>query len=232
MANDTTTRLIRPEGLIFDLDGTLVDTVGARIDGWVEVLSAEGLDVSPEQVGPKIGMDGKRLAREVAAANGRQLDDAGAERIDRAAGEAFDRRNTAPRTLPGLAGVLAAIETLGLRWVIATSSRKEQVAVSVGALGLDDEPEIVDGGHVEHAKPAPDLLLLAAERLGLAPERCWAVGDSTWDIRAAVAAGMAGIGVTAGSAVGSGELRDAGAARVVDSLAELADLLASVQPRD
>ena len=232
MANDTTTRLIRPEGLIFDLDGTLVDTVGARIDGWVEVLSAEGFDVSPEQVGPKIGMDGKRLAREVAAANGRQLDDAGAEPIDRAAGEAFDRRNTAPRTLPGLAGVLAAIETLGLRWVIATSSRKEQVAVSVGALGLDDEPEIVDGGHVEHAKPTPDLLLLAAERLGLPPERCWAVGDSTWDIRAAVAAGMAGIGVTAGSAVGSGELRDAGAARVVDSLAELADLLASVQPRD
>jgi HAD superfamily hydrolase (TIGR01509 family) len=127
--------------------------------------------------------------------------------------------------LPGLAAVLAAIDELNLRWVIATSSRKEQVAVSVGALELEDEPEIVDGSHVEHAKPAPDLLLLAAERLRLPPARCWAVGDSTWDIRAAVAAGMAGIGVSAGSAVGPGDLHAAGAARVLGSLTELADLL-------
>jgi HAD superfamily hydrolase (TIGR01509 family) len=225
MANEPTAQLTRPDGLIFDLDGTLVDTVPARIDGWVEVLSAEGFEVSRAEVGPKIGMDGKRLAREVAAANGRELDDAAAERIDRAAGEAFDRLNAAPRTLPGLATVLATIEALGLPWVIATSSRKAQVAVSVAALGLDEEPEIVDGSHVEHAKPAPDLLLLAAERLGLPPERCWAVGDSTWDIRAAAAAGMAGIGVTAGSAVGEDELRAAGAARVVQSLEELAALL-------
>jgi HAD superfamily hydrolase (TIGR01509 family) len=232
MANEPTAQLTRPDGLIFDLDGTLVDTVGARIAGWVEVLSGEGLGVSPEQVGPMIGMDGKRLAREVAAANGRELDDAAAERIDRAAGEAFDRRNTAPRTLPGLASVLAAIDDLGLPWVIATSSRKAQVAVSVDALGLDHEPDIVDGSHVERAKPAPDLLLLAAERLGVPPGGCWAVGDSTWDIRAAVAAGMAGIGVTAGSAVGEGDLRDAGAARVLGSLGELAAMLRAATPRE
>ncbi len=195
------------------------------------MLSAEGFAVSRDLVGPMIGMDGKRLAREVATANGQELDDHEAERIDRAAGAAFDKRNTAPRTLPGLAGVLAAIESLGLRWVIATSSRKEQVAVSVAALGLEEEPEIVDGSHVEHAKPAPDLLLLAAERLGLAPARCWAVGDSTWDIRAAVAAGMAGIGVRAGSAVGAEELRAAGAARVLGSLDELAELLRNVPAR-
>jgi HAD superfamily hydrolase (TIGR01509 family) len=225
MANEPSAELVRPVGLIFDLDGTLVDTVPARIDGWVEVLSAEGFEVSRAEVGPKIGMDGRRLAREVAAANGRELDDQAAERIDRAAGEAFDRRNTAPRTLPGLASVLATIEDLGLTWVIATSSRKAQVAVSVAALGIEHEPDIVDGSHVEHAKPAPDLLLLAAERLGLPPERCWAVGDSTWDIRAAAAAGMAGIGVTAGSAVPEDDLRAAGAARVVASLEDLAALL-------
>ena len=225
MTNDRTTSLGRPDGLIFDLDGTLVDTVQARIDGWVEVLRDEGFEFSAAQVGPKIGMDGKRLAREVAAANGARLDDTAAERIDRAAGDAFDRRNAAPRTLPGLASVLRVIRDLGLPWVIATSSRKAQVAVSVAALGLPEEPAIVDGSHVEHAKPAPDLLLLAAERLGLPPERCWAIGDSTWDIRAAVAAGMAGIGVAAGSAVGEAELLDAGAARVLSSLGELAQLL-------
>ncbi len=225
MANDASPRLDRPDGLIFDLDGTLVDTVPARIEGWVEVLSREGFEVSAEQIGPMIGMDGRRLAREVAKANGRDLDDATAERVDKAAGEAFDRLNVQPRVLPGVQDVLAACDELGVRWLIATSSRKEQVSVSVRALGLAREPEIVDGSHVEHAKPAPDLLLLAAERLGLPPERCWAVGDSTWDIRAAVAAGMAGIGVTAGSAVGGAELEGAGAAFVVASLGELAEVL-------
>jgi HAD superfamily hydrolase (TIGR01509 family) len=220
-----TTTLPRPDGLIFDLDGTLVDTVGARIDGWLEALSAVGLEASAEQVAPLIGMDGKRLAREIAAASGRELGDDDVEAIDKAAGEAFDRLNRSPRPLPGVGEVLAAAEAAGARWVIATSSRREQVATSVAALALQREPEIVDGSHVEHAKPAPDLLLLAAERLGLQPGRCWAVGDSTWDMRAAVAAGIPGVGVTAGAAVSAEGLREAGASMVVETLAELATRL-------
>ena len=236
MPNDRPSRgdapLTRPEGVIFDLDGTLVDTVRARIDGWIEVLSAEGFDVSPETIGPKIGMDGKRLAREVAEANGRTLSGEDAERIDRAAGEAFDRRNREPRPMPGVHLLIGTIEELGLRWLIATSSRREQVVASVAALGLERPPEIVDGSHVEHAKPAPDLLLLAAEQLGLAPEQCWYVGDSTWDVRAAVAAGMAAIAVTAGAAVSADELRKAGATRVVTTLDELGGLLREAVTRD
>jgi HAD superfamily hydrolase (TIGR01509 family) len=220
-----TNPLTRPAGLIFDLDGTLVDTVPARIGGWIEALAAAGLTANEAEIAPKIGMDGKRLAREVAAAHGRALSDDEAEITDKAAGAAFDRRNTAPRPLPGLASVLAAAERHGIRWVIATSSRREQVAASVGALQLPEPPEIVDGSQVPHAKPAPDLMLLAASRLGLAPERCWAIGDSTWDVRAAVAAGMAAIGVTSGSAVSETDLTGAGAAKVVASLEELAMLL-------
>jgi beta-phosphoglucomutase-like phosphatase (HAD superfamily) len=95
----------------------------------------------------------------------------------------------------------------------------------VAALKLGHEPKIVDGSHVRHAKPAPDLLLLAAEKLGVAPERCWAVGDATWDVRAAVAAGMTAIGVTAGSAVSREALLAAGAAAVIESLEELPALI-------
>ena len=217
--------LDRPKGLIFDLDGTLVDTVRTRIAGWVEALAAFGLPAAAEHIGPLSGMDGKRLAREVAAAAGRSLDEHEVEAVDRAAGEAFDRLND-PRPLPGVGEILGAAERLGVRWVIATSSRKDQVAASIAALGLPREPAIVDGQQVRHAKPAPDLLLLAAERLGLSPASCWAVGDSTWDMRAAVAAGMPAIGVTAGSAMGGHALREAGAALVVDTLAELAAILA------
>jgi HAD superfamily hydrolase (TIGR01509 family) len=127
--------------------------------------------------------------------------------------------------LPGVAEIVATIEELGLRWLIATSSRKEQVSGSVNALGLPSEPEIVDRSHVEHAKPAPDLLLLAAEKLGLPPAACWYVGDSTWDVRAAVAARMVPVAITAGSAVTAAELEGAGARLVVPTLSDLATTL-------
>lgn len=217
--------LPRPAGIIFDLDGTLVDTVAARIGGWVEALRAAGLEAAPDMIGPKIGMDGKRLAREVAAAAGHSLSDHEVEAIDKAAGEAFDRLNASPRPLPGVHEALEALAAAGMPWLIATSSRAAQVTRSVAALGLADEPLIVDGSHVEHAKPAPDLLLLAARRLGVAPGDAWAVGDATWDCRAAVAAGMTAIGVTAGSAVSAAELEAAGAAAVIGTLGELAGLL-------
>src|SRR6187397_594408 len=98
--------LPRPEGLIFDLDGTLVDTVQQRIDGWVEALGAAGISTSAAEIGPMIGMDGKRLARELAGRAGRTLSEEEAEAIDHAAGEAFDRRNREPVALPGLADAL------------------------------------------------------------------------------------------------------------------------------
>ena len=101
----------------------------------------------------------------------------------------------------------------------------------MAALRLEREATIVDGSHVENAKPAPDLLLLAAERMGIPPERCWAIGDSTWDVRAALAAGMTAVCVTAGSAVSDEDLRAAGAAVVVPTLRELATLIDEVCPR-
>ena len=218
-------QLPAPAGIAFDLDGTLVDTVGARIDGWLEALAAAGLRTTRDQVAPMIGMDGKRLAREVAEANQRRVADDEVEEIDRAAGDAFDRLNTSPRPLPGVGDLLGAIEARDLRWLIATSSRAEQVTRSVAALGLAVPPTIVDGSQVKRAKPAPDLLLLAAERLGAPADRCWAIGDATWDIQASRAAGVTAIGVLAGSAVDRPALEEAGAALVVETLDELVELL-------
>lgn len=215
------TELVAPRGIAFDLDGTLVDTVGARIDGWLEALEAAGLPATRDELAPMIGIDGKELARRVAAAHGRRLDEDAIEAIDRSAGEAFDRLNTEPRPLRGARELIAAAEDAGIPWVIATSSRAEQVTRSVAALGLAKPPTIVDGSQVEHAKPEPDLLLLAADRLGAAPEHCWAVGDATWDIRASTAAGVTPIGVLAGSGVDRAALEDAGAALVVESMDEL-----------
>ncbi len=158
-----------PAAIIFDLDGTLVDTVPDRIAAWAEALGERSISVTDDDLRPMIGMDGRRLAREVTDRDGPTLSDDEAEELDRSSGELFD------------------------------------------------------GSHVEHAKPAPDLLLLAASELGTDPAAAWYVGDSTWDMQAAVPAGMRGIGVLAGSAVSEDALREAGAREVVETL-DLLDL--------
>jgi HAD superfamily hydrolase (TIGR01509 family) len=205
----------RPDAIVFDLDGTLVDTVGTRIDAWQAAFAERGIEVGRDRLEPMIGMDGRRLAAEVLGGG------ADADEVDRRAGELFDERNGNPRPLPGARELLERLDAAGVTWAIATSSRAEQVARSVGALRLAHDPRIVDGSAVEHARPAPDLLLLAARRLGTDPRATWYVGDSTWDMRAAVAAGMRGVAVTAGAAVGEAALREAGATDVIGTLDEL-----------
>jgi HAD superfamily hydrolase (TIGR01509 family) len=210
---------------LFDLDGTLVNTVRTRIGAWLAVFERFGLPATRAQIEPLIGVDGKRLAREIAAAAGRPINEEAAEEIDRVCGEIFERLNKDVRPLPGVREIVDAIEAESIAWAIATSSRREQVATSIAVLGLQREPEIIDGSHVENAKPEPDLLLLAAREIEVEPDRCWYVGDSTWDMVSAVAAGMIPIGVTAGSAVDGEALRAAGAQLVVARLDELVEVL-------
>jgi HAD superfamily hydrolase (TIGR01509 family) len=210
----------RPSAVIFDLDGTLVDTVEARITAWLAVFDEEEIPADRHQLAPMIGLDGKRLAREVAARAGITLEPGRDETIDVRCGAIFEALNQRPRPLSGVDALLERLETAGIPWAIATSSRREQIATSVDALHLGTAPLIIDGAHVEHAKPAPDLLLLAALELQAEPASCWYVGDSTWDVLSASAAGMVAIGVTTGAA-NDAMLLDAGARRVVASLDEL-----------
>ena len=194
-----------------------------RIEAWLRTFAEEGIPADRTQVALLIGADGKRLAREIAESAGRVLSDEDAERIDQRSGEIYDEINTQPRPTDGARSLLLALERGSLPWAIATSSRQAQTRVSIAALDLPDPPLIVDGSDVEHAKPAPDLLLLAARRLATAPAQCWYVGDATWDMLAAEAAGMVPVGVPYG-AVGAEQLRAAGA-RAVTTLTELEEEL-------
>jgi HAD superfamily hydrolase (TIGR01509 family) len=218
--SDPLTPMTRPAAVIFDLDGTLVDTVEARIKAWLAVFHEEGIPADRRHVAALIGTDGKRLAREVATVAGVTLEPGRDEEIDARSGAIFAKLNRGPRPLPGVHDLLGRLKEAGVPWAIATSSRREQVTASVHALDLGSQPLVVDGTHVEHAKPAPDLLLMAADELHAEPARCWYVGDATWDMLAASAAGMIAVGVTSG-AVDAATLLDAGARHVVASLAEL-----------
>jgi HAD superfamily hydrolase (TIGR01509 family) len=214
----------QPAALIFDLDGTLVDTVQTRIAAWLRTFEEFGIPADRRQVAKLIGSDGRRLARVVADTAGRALDAALAEAIDRRAGEVYSELNTEPRPLPGARELLQALDAMGLRWAIATSSRPEQVGKSIESLNLPRPPTIIDGSRVEHAKPAPDLLLFAARELGIEPSHAWYVGDSIWDMQAARAAGMPAIGVASGSAT-TVELEEAGASLTVDNLSQVLPMI-------
>jgi HAD superfamily hydrolase (TIGR01509 family) len=212
-----------PAAWIFDLDGTLVDTVETRIVAWLRTFEEHGIPANRVLVASLIGSDGRRLARVVAEAAGQTLDPGRDEEIDRRAGDIYSELNVDPKPLPGALELLKVLDERRRRWAIATSSRRQQVAASVDALELSKPPVIIDGSNVEHAKPAPDLLLFAARKLGVEPSRCWYVGDAIWDMQAAAAAGMPGIGVVSGSAA-ERELTGAGALFTVKDLTELIPL--------
>lgn len=212
--------LARPAAFVFDLDGTLVDTVETRIVAWLRTFEEYGIQVNREQVAKLIGSDGRRVARVVAEAAGEAIDAERAEEIDRRAGDIYGELNTDPKALPGAIELLHALDDHGLRWAVATSSRREQVGASINALRLSRRPIIIDCSQVKRAKPAPDLLLMAARELGVEPSRSWYVGDAIWDMQAAGAAGMPAIGVVSGSATAE-ELAEAGASFTVKDLTEL-----------
>ncbi|MGD0122033.1 MAG: HAD family phosphatase [Candidatus Limnocylindrales bacterium] len=209
-----------PQAILFDLDGTLVDTVRLRIEAWTEALRQHGVAVDHDRLAGLIGSDGRRLAREMSREAGREFDEAEAKVVDDLSGAIFDELNATPAPLPGATELLSALELSHLTFAIATSSLPGQVMASVRSLTLPAEPPIVDGSHVAHAKPAPDLLLAAAAQLGVAPEGCWYVGDSTWDMIASAAAGMTSIGVTTGAA-DSDALTAAGATVTIEDLTAL-----------
>jgi HAD superfamily hydrolase (TIGR01509 family) len=211
---------VQPTAWIFDLDGTLVDTVETRIVAWLRTFEEQRIPANRALVAGLIGSDGRRLARIVAEAAGQTLDSIREEEIDRRAGEIYSELNLDPKTLPGALELLQTLDESGRRWAIATSSRREQVDASIKALARSRRPIVIDGSSVDRAKPAPDLLLFAARELGVEPSRCCYVGDAIWDMQAAVAAGMPAIGVVSGSATDV-ELARAGALFTVKDLTEL-----------
>lgn len=214
------TTLRAPRAIIFDLDGTLVDTVGTRVDSWMDVFPTFGIQPEPTFLAPLMGSDGKLLARMVAEEYGVPLAPGADVQIDIAAGERFRILNAHPKGLPAAAEILETLSACGTPWAVATSSLPLDARQSVASLGLSSTPIICDGADVEHAKPAPDLLLKAAGLLGVEPAHTWYVGDSKWDMLAASAAGMAAIAVMTG-ATDEVELRNAGADAVYPTLQEL-----------
>jgi len=206
---------------LFDLDGTLVDSVYQHVLAWKAALDAEAIELSVWRIHRKIGMSGGLFTNQLLRETGFDLDPARIDRLRRAHTEAYIRYGRDIRPLPGARELLAWLTDAGIAWAIATSGRMETAAINLEALGVDpDKIPVVTRDRVKYAKPDPDLFLAAAARLDVAIERSIVVGDSIWDMLAATRCRALGVGLLSGG-YGPDELRQAGAIRVYDDPADL-----------
>jgi len=206
--------------LIFDLDGTLVDTVYAHVFAWQRALAERGMAIDGWRIHRRIGMSGGLFTRAVGRELGRALDETEAHALQDRHGELFREMLPERRALPGAVSLLAALRAGGVVHGIATSGRRPEIDASLSVLDVPDDTVVVQRGDVERAKPAPDLFLECARRLGAENDECFVVGDAVWDLLAARRARMLSVGLLSGG-YGDDELTRAGAFRVYRDPAEL-----------
>jgi HAD superfamily hydrolase (TIGR01549 family) len=218
MANDD--RSSGQTAFLFDLDGTLVDSVYQHVLAWREALEAGGIQLAVWRIHRQIGMSGGLFVNALARETGRTLSTEEAERIHEVHTEAFKRYSSQVRPLPGAEELLNYLTEVGVPWAIATSGRIETARLSLRLLGIGEDVPIITRDLVRHAKPDPDLFLAAAEKLGIATSDSVVVGDSIWDLLAARRARALGVGLLSGG-YGREELERAGAYRVYNDPADL-----------
>jgi HAD superfamily hydrolase (TIGR01509 family) len=210
-----------PPAFLFDLDGTLVDSVYQHVLAWREALEASGIELAVWRIHRRIGMSGGLFVNALLREIGRQVSREQVERMQMLHMEAFLRQAGQVRPLPGARDLLTQLTQQGVPWAIATSGRRGAAQPALDMLGVAAETVVVTRDQVRHAKPDPDLFLAAAERLKVDIESSIVVGDSVWDLLAARRARALGVGLLSGG-YGEDELQKAGAYRVY---ADPADLL-------
>ncbi len=208
------------QALIFDLDGTLVDTVYAHIFAWQLALAEAKLAIDGWRIHRRIGMSGGLFTRAVGRELGRDLSAEEAKTLQRRHGEIFDQLLPNRRPLPGAVELLRFLRSNKIPHGIATSGHRPEINASLEVLGVGKETVVVERGDVLRAKPEPDLFLECQRRLGVPAGECYVVGDAVWDLLAARRAGILSIGLLSGG-YGEDELSRAGAFRVYRDTADL-----------
>jgi len=206
--------------LIFDLDGTLIDTLYAHVFAWQRALAEAELPIEGWRIHRRIGMSGGLFTRALARELGRPLNDEQINAIQDRHGNLFRELLPERRPLPGAAELLRHLEALDVPYGIATSGRRPEIDASLEVLGIGPGVIVVERGDVMRAKPEPDLFLACQERMGVEIRDVTVVGDAVWDLLAARRAGMLSVGLLTGG-YGEDELAQAGAFRVYRDAAEL-----------
>jgi len=216
---------------LFDLDGTLVDSVYQHVRAWHLALRDEGIDLSVWRIHRKIGMSGGLFTDQLLRELGREVEAETISRLRARHAERYLSLSSEVVPLPGSIELLKSLERLDLPWAIATSGRMVTAEANIRSLGFSvDDITLVTRDQVNYAKPDPDLFVEAARRLGTTTQGSYVIGDSIWDMLAAARCGALGIGLLSGG-YGREELMDAGALRVYDDPADMLAHLDEISPR-
>ena len=201
------------KALIFDLDGTLVDTVYSHALAWQRALAEAGVEADAARLHRRIGMAGELLMHESAREAGRAMSEEAMKIAEKRHAELFAEMAPKPRPLHGAVELLQKLKAGSIAHGIATSGKRDGIQPAIAALKLPEDVIVVDGSSAKQAKPEPDLFMQCQERLGAAERDCFVIGDATWDVLAARRAGMLAVGLLSGG-FGEDELYRAGAFRV------------------
>ena len=205
---------------LFDLDGTLIDSVYQHVVAWREALEAVGISLSIWKIHRRIGMSGGLFVTALARELGAQLDRETLAKLPGLHSEAYIRQFDSVRALPGAADLLATLTEQGVKWAIATSGVERYARLALDLLNVPKDTPLITRDQVRYAKPDPDLFLTAAERIGVDVRNSMVVGDSVWDMLAAQRARALGIGLLSGG-YGREELIYSGAFRVYEDPSDL-----------
>ncbi len=215
--------------VIFDCDGVLIDSELLSIQADIECLAEYGIELPAEEILERYtGISMAGMLADLETRYGWTLPDF-ADRHGRRLRILFE---AGLRAVPG---VTAMLDSLASKSCVASSGTPERLRHALSLVGLFErfDPHIFSATMVARGKPAPDLFLHAADRMGVRPERCLVVEDSVPGVAAAVAAGMTAIGFTGGSHCPPGHdsrLAGEGAALVIDRMAQLVPALARQWP--
>jgi HAD superfamily hydrolase (TIGR01509 family) len=213
----------RAAAVLFDVDGTLVDSNYVHVYAWLRAFHTEGIAVEGWRIHRRIGMDGSMLVREL---SGDAPDDV-QERLSDAHSRYYQDGAALLTALPGARALLRHVADLGLQVVLASSAPEDELAVLRKVLDCDDVIAATTSSHdVDTAKPDPGIVQAALDRAGVTADRAVFVGDAVWDAKAAARAEVRCIGLCSGG-VARAELESAGASPIFDNPQDLLDNLAS-----
>ncbi|MCW8277892.1 HAD family hydrolase [Pseudomonas sp. PCH199] len=208
---------MRPQtSFIFDLDGTLTDSVYQNVTAWKEALDSENIPLAMWRIHRKIGMSGGLMLKTLSRETGLDITDEQADRLSKKHAEAYKAMRSQIMPLPGAIELLSMLTSERLRWSIATSGGIETAEINLKALGLEvNQINLITRDDVQYGKPDPDLFLAAARKMDVPIENCLVIGDAVWDMLAARRCKATGIGLLSGG-YDTGELERAGALRVYE----------------
>ena len=208
------------KALIFDLDGTLVDTVYAHTLAWQRVFAAAGFAVPAYLISSRIGMNGELFVRSALREIGETVTEEQSADLRKRHGEVYLEILPSRTPLPGAVEILRSLRERDIPHAIATSGKPSSIKESLDALQFEGETAVVDASDVTQGKPHPEVFLVAAKKIGIAPEDCLVVGDAVWDVLAARRADMWCAAVLSGGNERA-ELLQSGAYRVFRDVGEL-----------